>query len=360
MTCSDAMQKSFGQLLLIACLLHIFVTSLSVNEEEEEEEDEAKYWPLTSEGPLSSQDITIHDHGDGCQPTKWRKDMDTSGTALTVLLNDSFKLRCPADGKPKPSIKWFKDGNEIRANKKIQLKGYALELKQATPPFDEGEYKCSVENKCGSLQERFSVMVIVRYLKKPVFGELPKNETVAEGRNVTLTCQVFSDTPVMFQWIKVKDRRKNNSTKEHFKYLESDGKRLANRTHLIIFNANVSDSGQYMCFAANQFGSDNRSAWISVQPAGLPSEPTESETETLTGTRIETIVIIVIVVAPVSIFLTLVFVFCGFWVSQRRRKKFQRFHGALLVKKMGDSSRKVKNYLFLLFCLGFVLVFELL
>lgn len=45
--------------------------------------------------------------------------MTSSATALTVPLNDSLKLRCPADGKPKPSIKWFKDGKKIHTNEKV-------------------------------------------------------------------------------------------------------------------------------------------------------------------------------------------------------------------------------------------------
>lgn len=48
--------------------------------------------------------------------------------------------------------------------------------------------------------------------------------------------------------------------------IQNGGNRFVNDTHLIIVNASISDSGHYMCYAASQFGSNNRTAWISVLP----------------------------------------------------------------------------------------------
>lgn len=55
--------------------------------------------------------------GDDCRP-KWKGDPEEIATHLIVLCNATFRLKCPAEGKPKPIIRWLKNGLDFTRREK--------------------------------------------------------------------------------------------------------------------------------------------------------------------------------------------------------------------------------------------------
>jgi len=43
----------------------------------------------------------------------WRKDMNEKPVVYMQPAHSSIRLRCDADGKPRPSIRWYKDGKDL-------------------------------------------------------------------------------------------------------------------------------------------------------------------------------------------------------------------------------------------------------
>lgn len=194
-----------------------------------------------------------------CGPS-WKQNMTEIATHILLTPKyANYTLRCRAYGRPKPSIKWLKNGQELPLTTKcrkseIIKNGFTLELVNLCNVYDEGNYTCVVENEYGRLEQTFTVRIIVRHFSKPIIEVPPKNQTVKEGDNVTLTCTVLSDLVPYVAWLKVSS--KNSSDHEEIQ--------MDNSGELTIYYANDNDTGQYICYAVNQFGSTNRSAWISV------------------------------------------------------------------------------------------------
>ena len=43
----------------------------------------------------------------------WRKDMSKRPMVYMQPAHSSVRLRCDADGRPRPNIKWYKDGEDL-------------------------------------------------------------------------------------------------------------------------------------------------------------------------------------------------------------------------------------------------------
>ena len=82
---------------------------------------------------------------------------------LQVPVGNSVKLYCSADGNPRPTVKWYKDGNlfkERRSGHKLSLSPWTtwLSLKDLVPS-DTGSYMCNVSNSYGWINHTYKVDV---------------------------------------------------------------------------------------------------------------------------------------------------------------------------------------------------------
>ena len=73
-----------------------------------------------------------------------------------------------------------------------------------------------------------------------------ENQTLTEGGNMALTCQVFGDPPPVVLWIK------------------PDGQRVTTNV-LKLMNIKRSEAGQYICEATNDCGSVSHTTGVEVQ-----------------------------------------------------------------------------------------------
>ena len=81
----------------------------------------------------------------------------------TVKEGKGLSLVCTATGKPKPRIKWKKDGKTITSDYRIKIRmtdtGSKLRIKDSVPK-DSGRYLCVAKNRLGS--NRSEAMVEVK------------------------------------------------------------------------------------------------------------------------------------------------------------------------------------------------------
>ena len=88
----------------------------------------------------------------------------------SLIAGESFELFVEANGTPRLSYQWFRDGEPI-------LKGLKSILKLKAAPSIEGVYTVKVENDAGY---SISEPALVEILHEPVFAEVPSSLSVVE------------------------------------------------------------------------------------------------------------------------------------------------------------------------------------
>ncbi|XP_075063146.1 fibroblast growth factor receptor 1-like [Mixophyes fleayi] len=83
---------------------------------------------------------------------------------LAVPVAKTVKFRCPAGGKPVPTLRWLKNGMEFKLDQRIG--GYKVDSQtwsliiDTVVPSDKGNYTCIVENKYGSINHTYQMDVV--------------------------------------------------------------------------------------------------------------------------------------------------------------------------------------------------------
>ena len=84
-------------------------------------------------------------------------------TELNVVLHDSATLECQAQGIPKPSVLWLKDGKIIEEENDHQVAmvsdGRVLTIKD-TQTRHTGRYKCHAENQAGFTEKLYDLNIM--------------------------------------------------------------------------------------------------------------------------------------------------------------------------------------------------------
>ncbi|KAL1419267.1 hypothetical protein MTO96_005359 [Rhipicephalus appendiculatus] len=186
-------------------------------------------------------------------------------THLAFVPGEKVSLNCKATGCPELSVQWTINGTLFNGTKG-NTNRFVFRLRNIQKN-DSGVYNCNVSNSRGWIQRTFSVTVIQRDRSPPTITEITGNRTVCEGDNVTLKCKASSDLTPYLTWVKqcaIEGERSSDNfitiPKEEISIRRGDA------IYLVINNTRQSDSGQYMCIAANIFGSTNTSTWLTVLP----------------------------------------------------------------------------------------------
>uniref|UniRef100_A0A8C7YSE3 Contactin 4 n=1 Tax=Oryzias sinensis TaxID=183150 RepID=A0A8C7YSE3_9TELE len=109
------------------------------------------------------------------------------------LIDDSLVWECKATGKPKPSYRWMKNGENLESTERIQVANGVLSISRLTLS-DTGMYQCVAGNKHGEVYSNAELRVIAA---APDFShnQLRSQTMVKVGGDVLVECR-----PKMSPW----------------------------------------------------------------------------------------------------------------------------------------------------------------
>ncbi|XP_073667498.1 hemicentin-1 isoform X2 [Paramisgurnus dabryanus] len=196
-----------------------------------------------------------------------------NGDVRDVILNNHISLYCETNAVPPPVLTWYKDGHLLSSNDKVLILpgGRVLQIPRAQED-DSGRYTCVAVNEAGEDSIQYDVRVLVPPSIRGADGDLPKEVTVLVNKTTLLECQVDGNPTPKISWIKDSQPVLSDSTH----------KLLSNGRTLQILNAQVTDTGRYVCVAQNLAGTAEKYFNLHVHV-----------TPTIVGAREENVTVVV-------------------------------------------------------------------
>ncbi|XP_022433596.1 roundabout homolog 2 isoform X3 [Delphinapterus leucas] len=189
---------------------------------------------------------------------------------VIVSKGEPTTLNCKAEGRPTPTIEWYKDGERVetdkddpRSHRMLLPSGSLFFLRivhgRRSKP-DEGSYVCVARNYLGEAVSRNASLEVA--LLRDDFRQNPTDVVVAAGEPAILECQPPRGHPEpTIYWKKDKIR------------IDDKEERISIRGgKLMISNTRKSDAGMYTCVGTNMVGerdSDPAELTVFERPAFL-------------------------------------------------------------------------------------------
>uniref|UniRef100_A0A8C5ARW9 receptor protein-tyrosine kinase n=1 Tax=Gadus morhua TaxID=8049 RepID=A0A8C5ARW9_GADMO len=200
----------------------------------------------------------------------------------TVPANGTARFRCRATGNPRPTMHWYRDGQDLARDQraagfKVRLyESWSLTL-ESVGPSDGGSYTCVVKNEYGSLNHTYVLDVIAPNAILPMpLAVLPSNQTAVVGSDVRFICRVSGNPRPDVLWFKHIAGTGSTEGLEGIPYVRvlKTGSLVGDAEVLLLRNVSEDDAGPYTCMA----GAASHSAWLAVaaHPAPSPSIPLSS------------------------------------------------------------------------------------
>uniref|UniRef100_A0A8C6Q6X1 Contactin 3 n=1 Tax=Nothobranchius furzeri TaxID=105023 RepID=A0A8C6Q6X1_NOTFU len=184
-------------------------------------------------------------------------------TALAI--EERLYWECRANGKPKPSYIWLKNGQQLLSEGRIHVEDGVLSVSVLTLS-DAGMYQCVAENKHGIIYFAAELMVLA---SPPDFtGNVLRALLKAKaGTTVTLDCKPKAYPTASILW-------KKGNLPIH----TNDRITLSPDGTLRLANLSKSDAGSYTCFARNRFGMSSTTGRLLVtDPTRIIQGPVDME-----------------------------------------------------------------------------------
>uniref|UniRef100_A0A1A8FZS6 Roundabout, axon guidance receptor, homolog 2 n=1 Tax=Nothobranchius korthausae TaxID=1143690 RepID=A0A1A8FZS6_9TELE len=182
---------------------------------------------------------------------------------LIVSKGEPATLNCKAEGRPTPTVEWYKDGERVetdkddpRSHRMLLPTGSLFFLRivhgRRSKP-DEGAYVCVARNYLGEAVSRNASLEVA--LLRDDFRQNPTDVVVAAGEPAILECVPPRGHPEpTVYWKKDKTRMDDKDERITFR----GGK-------LMISSTRKSDAGMYVCVGTNMVGErDSETAQVTV------------------------------------------------------------------------------------------------
>ncbi|XP_077579325.1 roundabout homolog 2 [Stigmatopora nigra] len=171
---------------------------------------------------------------------------------LIVSKGEPATLNCKADGRPPPSVEWYKDGERVetdrddpRSHRMLLPSGSLFFLRivhgRRSKP-DEGVYTCVARNYLGEAVSRNASLEVA--ILRDDFRQAPSDVVVAAGEPAVLECVPPRGHPEpMVSW-------KRNNVRVNTK----DERISVRGGKLMISHTRKGDAGMYVCVGTNMVG----------------------------------------------------------------------------------------------------------
>lgn len=200
---------------------------------------------------------------------EWGEAASREGTLKIAMLRDDFRTRprtvqelsgnkavlecSPPRGFPEPVVSWRKDDRELKIqdDPRLTLHPDGNLIIEPVEHSDSGTYQCVATNMVG---ERVSNPARLSVYEQPTFLQEPKDVTADVGSSVLFDCRVAGEPQPQISW-----KKKDAQMPVARAYIAKDNRGLR------IDRVQVSDEGEYVCYARNPAGTIESSARLRVQ-----------------------------------------------------------------------------------------------
>ncbi|XP_063057327.1 hemicentin-1 isoform X2 [Engraulis encrasicolus] len=175
--------------------------------------------------------------------------------AKDVILNNPISLYCETNAVPPPTLTWYRDGQPLTSNDKVLILpgGRVLQIPRAQAE-DAGRYTCVAVNEAGEDSIQYDLRVLLPPSIRGSDSDVPEEKTVLVNKTTQLECLVDGSPAPQISWLK--DNQPITEGATH--------RILANGRTLQVINAQVTDTGRYVCVAENVAGSTEKSFNLNV------------------------------------------------------------------------------------------------
>ncbi|XP_076459478.1 uncharacterized protein LOC143292788 isoform X2 [Babylonia areolata] len=183
---------------------------------------------------------------------------------VSVQLGQTIRLTSQVQGSPQPEVKWFKEGDSVKAGKRVTLRTeedvFSLEIREATES-DGGTYTLTAHNSEGTIFSDALVTITVppvvgpgddgemrlrATVSVPEFVVQPGKVTVKDLGVLELVCTIKGSPSPTVVWTKDGQTLQSDS---HRSVFESEG-----QYYVTVPRVTVDDAGDYVCTASNSEG----------------------------------------------------------------------------------------------------------
>ncbi|XP_076679659.1 neogenin protein frazzled isoform X6 [Andrena cerasifolii] len=278
-----------GQIAYLSCTLPTSYNSLTIQWLKDERPlvlDDSRMTVLPS-GALEIDDVNIQDVGSyRCNASSYGQYRLSNKAQLGLLTSDidqestppvfiakplqqmvtegsTVTLECAANGYPKPSILWLKDGVAIdlasldSRYRKVAASSLVISNVQE---IDDGSYQCRAENEVETLDAAADLIIQVppRFLKKP------DDKVASENQDLEFECEIYGKPEPKITWLKNGERITFSA------YWQ-----IINGSYLRINGLLAIDAGIFQCIGTNSAGSVQAAARLTInQPRKANSHKT--------------------------------------------------------------------------------------
>uniref|UniRef100_A0A8D0DK78 Contactin 2 n=1 Tax=Salvator merianae TaxID=96440 RepID=A0A8D0DK78_SALMN len=169
-------------------------------------------------------------------------------------IGGELRWSCAASGKPRPTIRWLRNGQPLTSQNRIEVNGGDLRISKLTMN-DSGMYQCIGENKHGSVYAN-AELAVQAFAPDFRLNAVRQLIPAARGGEIIIHCQPRAAPKAIILWTKGTELLSNSSRIT-----------ITPSGTLIIQNISKSDEGKYTCFAENFLGKANSTGILSVRDA---------------------------------------------------------------------------------------------
>ncbi|KAG7210321.1 hypothetical protein KM043_011860 [Ampulex compressa] len=176
-----------------------------------------------------------------------------------AIVGSNVTLECAANGYPKPTVFWLKDGVAIdltSLNSRYCKTAASSLVISNIQEEDDGSYQCRAENEVETLDAVAEVIVQV----PPKFLKKPADKVASENQDLEFECEIYGKPEPKVTWLKNGERITLSA------YWQ-----IVNGNNLRINGLLAIDAGIFQCIGINPAGSIQAAARLTINQPKKPS-----------------------------------------------------------------------------------------